>query len=331
MFNRRRTLPNTRFRPNGRGPLLGVGTRRLQRRRASTGWRRALVPLMLVAAAASWVLVIGPDLRGAAKKVQPLVVSTAKVASGTRKKAHKSAKKRDLRRPAGPGHAQAPQLAPGQHLPNSLHLRAPVSHALLSAGRDHVARRVHAAWGSVPDLEAVKGADVDLVERGLHLANFPLREAIVRHRFKEPRRYGLRGRPQATPAARKRALTTKTLRAFLDRFAEHLPTHWDGVSGDSFHAGDVVLVQVRSRRNRRRGRRKIRHGRLMFAVVSDRTNDDGVSLLITLNPREGEAREHHPLSTYDIVRHYRLSLSALSDVRQTLGMPPPRARRGRLL
>ena len=317
MLSRRKSLPTTRFRPTGRGPLVGLGTRRLERRRSGVGWRSALVPLTLAAAAASWVLVIGPDLRpeAATRVAKPALSIAAPTPAG-------GVHHHGGQRPAGPGGVTAPQLAPVQPLPNSLQTHAPISHALLSAARDHVARGVHAAWGSVPDLEAVKGADVDLVERGLHLANFPLREAIVRHRFKAPRRYGLRRRPQASPANSKRALTTKTLRVFLDRFAEQLPTRWDGGSGDSYRAGDLVLVQVHNPRARQR--------RQMFAVVSDRSDANGVSLLITLDPREGVARERNVLSAYQVLRHFRLAAAQIADIRQTLNMPP-RARRGRLL
>ncbi|MCO4762264.1 MAG: DUF1287 domain-containing protein, partial [Myxococcales bacterium] len=275
MIRRSRPLPTTKFRPVGRGPRLGVGSRRLDRRRAGQGWRRAILPIILLAAASSWVFVIGPDLR-----------------AGSPEKGHHKKKLRKVGampaaalRPAGPGHAAAPRPPPRALGPLSLRERAPVSYALLSAARDHVARRVHAAWGSVPDLEAVKGADVDLIDRGLHLAGFPLREALIRHRFKEPRRYGSRYRPQATEANRKRALTTKTLRVFLDRFAEALPTQWDVASEDSFQAGDIVLVELKNRRIRRK--------RKMFAVLSDRTDGNGISLLITLDPREGEARERN--------------------------------------
>jgi len=325
MLHRGKPLPTRRFRPVGRGPLLGVGAQRVRRRRVGAGWRKSWIPIAIALIAASWVYVIGPDLRPQSERHFAGAASPAHAKASVGKHARSAS----AQRPAGPGHPNTPQLAPSPALPTTLRDRAPVSHALLSAARDHVARRVHAAWGSVPDLDAVKGADVDLVERGLHVAGFPLREALIRHRFREPRRYGLRRRPQATEANRKRALTTANLRVFLDRFAEQLPARWDGVSGDSYLGGDLVLVA----RQPKRGGGKRSRGRRMFAVVSDRTDANGVSLLFTLDPREGEARERHSLSRYDVLRHYRVSLTELSEIRETLRMRPrrPAARRGRLL
>lgn len=268
------------------------------------------MPVALTLAAASWVYVIGPDLRGGAKAQQPRSTAAARPT-----------------KVAGPARVAPPQPRDTSAVPATptadrlpFRLRAPVRYALLSVARDHVARRVHAAWGSVPDLDAVKGADVDLVERGLHLAGFPLREAIIRHRFVDHPRYGLRGRPPATEAQRRRALSKKTLRVFLDRFAQQLPTTWDGVSGDTYLGGDIVLVE------RSRGARR----RQMFAVVTDRTDRDGVSLLVTLDPRESVAREQHPLSMFRVVRHYRLSSADLVHARAKLKMPRA-AERGRLL
>ena len=184
-----------------------------------------------------------------------------------------------------------------------------VAHALLSTAKDHVARRVHATWGSVADLESLHGSHIDLIERALAQVGFPLRSAVVRHRFREPRRFGLSRRPPATTEERRRALTVETLKVFLDAFATRLESQV-AAGGDNFAAGDLVVVT-----------RRALAGREIFAVVSDRTDDRGVSLLVTLDPIDRHARETHPLDDYEIGSHYRLKRAHLAAARSRLDMP----------
>lgn len=190
-----------------------------------------------------------------------------------------------------------------------------VPEALLRAGRDAVARRVVAAWGSVMDVEALRAADVDLVERGLALCDFSLREAIVRHRTMQPSLYGKDGVPRTSGALRK-ALDYRSLRVFLEAFAAQQPTAPHGAAGDVWAPGDLVYVKPSPRR-----------ARLLVAVVSDRTDGAGGSLMYTLNPLEGAAREDHSVAAYPVRGHFRLDGAALDRARDVLGMGPAHKQR----
>jgi len=184
--------------------------------------------------------------------------------------------------------------------------------ALLHVARDHVTRRVYAAWGSVMDLEAMRGADVDMIERALATLDFPLRAAVVRHRFQEPKRYGLKRQPPATLAERRRALTPENLRIFFDVFATSLPVDALGADG-GWAPGDIVLFSTSA------------SGRpLMAGVVSDKDDEDGVSLLITLDPRDQVALESRSLADYHLRHRFRLTRSHLDRCQKRLELPPLR-------
>lgn len=190
----------------------------------------------------------------------------------------------------------------------------PVWRALLDVARDHVARRVYAAWGSVMDLDAMRGADVDMIERGLATLDFPLRAAIVRHRFREPKRYELETPPPATLAERRRALTPDNLRAFLEVFAEALPTDVTVDLAGNWAPGDIIMFSTSPA------------GRpLMVGVVSDKADEDGVELLITLDPRDHVALEAHSLADYHLRHHYRLTRAHLQSCSRLLELQPLRA------
>ncbi|GEM_PF-3591973 len=203
---------------------------------------------------------------------------------------------------AGPNTASVPRPIGPKPTPR------PVAESLLRAGQDAVARRVIAVWGSVADLDSMRGAAVDLVDRGLALHDFKLREAIIRHRTRDPRRYKRASKPR-TVVAWRRALNWRSLRAFLDAFAARLPTDPNHVDAAVWMPGDIVYVKPSPRR-----------ARLMPAIVSDRTDDDGVSLLITLDPRDKVALELHSLDDYPIRHHYRLDDKLLKRARARLGM-----------
>lgn len=191
--------------------------------------------------------------------------------------------------------------------------RPAVWRVLLDVARDHVVRRVYAAWGSVMDLEAMRGADVDMIERGLAVLEFPLRAAVVRHRFREPKRYSLAGPPPATLAERRRALTPDNLQVFLEVFADTLPADIADDAPGAWAAGDIVLFSTSTT------------GRpLMAGVVSDRADEDGTPLLITLDPRDHVALEAHSLADYFIRQHYRLEQAHLDRCSRMLELQPLR-------
>ncbi|HAN32012.1 MAG TPA: hypothetical protein DCQ06_10480, partial [Myxococcales bacterium] len=120
-------------------------------------------------------------------------------------------------------------------------------------------------------------------------------------------------RPQPGAALRKRVLTKRALTVFLEAFAQRLGVDCDVTGEAGFMPGDVVLVS----RPRRRGQLK------QFAIVSDRTDPQGISLLITLDPGDKVAREAHSLSRYEVVSHYRLSRADLVHVAASLAMTNP--------
>ncbi len=203
--------------------------------------------------------------------------------------------------------AQHGQLAEaGQQMPS-------VGSILLDIARQHVIRRVYAAWGSVMDLKAMRGADVDMLERGLAVLEFPLRAAVVRHRFQEPKRYGLSRQPPATLAERRRALTPENVHVFLEVFAKTLPLDIGNGKSDGWTAGDIVLFSSSA------------SGRpLMAGVVSDSDDEDGIPLVITLDPRDQVALEAHSLVDYHLRHHYRLTRRHLERCSKQLELPPLR-------
>lgn len=211
--------------------------------------------------------------------------------------------------PAAPAPAPVPgairaEPSPPEHRPT-------VAEALLALGRDHVARRVYAAWGSVSDRDALRGAGVDLVERGLATVDFPLRTALLRHRAREPQRYGLQVPPPVNSNERRDVLTPDNLQVFLQAFAEEVPL--DPVTGAEpaiWQGGDICLFSPSP------------SGRpLMVALVSDRVDDDGGALLLTLDPRDQVALEAHTIADYYLQGHFRLDAAALERCRRRLELP----------
>ena len=277
--------------PGGRRrPLVG-STRR--RRGALTPGRVAVLGVIALAVFL-WHGLLGDDLKSG-----PVVVAPAK--------------------PAVSVATTPPAVPPPQHVTATVAVVTPASQeqtvggALLDVARGHVARRVYAAWGSVMDLEAMRGADVDMLERGLARLEFPLRAAVVRHRFQEPKRYGLKRQPPATLAERRRALTPENLQVFLDVFASPLPVEIATGNAGDWSGGDIVLF-TNSASERP----------LMAGVVSDRKDEDGVALVITLEPRDQVALEPHSLADYRLRHHYRLSRSHLERCSKQLELPPLR-------
>ena len=185
--------------------------------------------------------------------------------------------------------------------------------ALLRVGRNCVARRVTAVWGSVSDETSMRAADVDLVARGLALVGFPLREAIIRYRARQPRKYARDGAPRTSVALR-RVLTTAHVTAFLQTFAEKLPLGTALEDAPHWLPGDIILVKPSRRR-----------AKLMLAIVSDRTDDAGMSLLLTLDPADKRARELHNLHSYPVRGHFRLRRDQLERARAKLGMAKSRS------
>ena len=78
---------------------------------------------------------------------------------------------------------------------------------------------------------------------------------------------------------------------------------------ENLEAGDIVLLE------RKRGVR-----RLLPAVVSDVVDNDGMPMVITLDPVDRVAREQ-ALTPYALVGHFRLHRAEVERLRASLEMP----------
>lgn len=271
------------------GPVLGSKKRRDMRRLA------IVLVVVAVAGGAAWLSlrVVAQDLVEGrhihAKHADDAKVQAAQGAVASRVSA--------VAQPGGPATAAAP-------VQNSAAIAVdPVAQALLAAGRDHLARKVSASSLPVDDSRANKGSGIDLIDRGLERI-LSLRQALPRHRARAPQLYGLHAPPTATADERRRAFTAENLQIFLTTFAQRL----DGTR-ENLEAGDIVLVE------RKRGTK-----RLLPAVVSDVVDNDGVPLVITLDPVDHVAREQ-ALTTYTVAGHFRLHLAEVERIRQSLELP----------
>jgi uncharacterized protein YijF (DUF1287 family) len=341
----RRTLPSLDrlgpTRPLGRGvrargPVLDGGMRRRRRRGGSAG--RLLLGGVFLSALWAWVQVIGQDLTRGPDGDQPTAARAVSIAQARAQRAGGSAagaggKPTAAARPqtaadkpatttatvvGGPANARAPQGGPAAPAvsaapaapagPAHPYVGQDVGRALLVTARDHVARGVGAARRSVLDRGALRGTGADMVERGLALIGFDLRAAVMRDRFARPDRYGLPRQPAQSDAEARRALTTGPLRSFLAVWGRELPLVYTPGVDDTFRAGDIAMY--------RRGRREL------VAIVSDRTDVNGVSLLLTLDPADRVAREKHSLADFPLIGHYRLDADVLARVTARLGIEP---------
>ena len=278
------------------GPVLGSKKRRDVRRLATA------VLLVAVAGGAAWLSlrVVAQDLAAGRHIHAPHADGAAAHADDAKTKvaaAHPSAGVASAVQPGGP----AAPAVPAQ-VPAAIALD-PVAQALLAAGRDHLARKVSASSLPVDDSRANKGSGIDLIDRGLERI-LNLRQALPRHRARAPQLYGLREKPPLTADERRRALTAENLQIFLATFAQQL----DGAR-DNLEAGDIVLIE------RKRGAK-----RLLPAVVSDVVDNEGVPMVITLDPADRVAREQ-PLASYTLQAHFRLHLAEIERIHVGLELP----------
>jgi uncharacterized protein YijF (DUF1287 family) len=268
------------------GPVLGSKKRRDMRRLAT------VVLLVAVAGGAAWLSlrVVAQDL----SEGRHIHANHADDAKGKAAQAPAPAGVAANAQPGGPAAVALPSRALSQIAVD------PVAQALLAAGRDHLARKVSASSLPVDDSRANKGSGIDLVDRGLERI-LSLRQALPRHRARAPQLYGLREKPTLTGDERRRALTAENLQIFLMTFAQRL----DGTR-DMLEGGDIVLLQ-----------RKHGAKRLLPAIVSDVVDNDGVPMVMTMDPVDRVAREQ-VLSTYTIEGHYRLHTAEVERIRQNL-------------
>ncbi len=277
------------------GPILG-GARQKPRKRNI--WQILGICGIFAGAGWLWINVIGKDLdNGAhihvkhADEATPVAVATEPTVFVGKLGAL----------PGGPAAA----ILPGK-LSNSNGLD-PVAHALLSAARDQLARKVEATTALSEDPRAIKGNSVDLLDRGLGDL-LPLRAALLRHRTRDPRLYGLAQKPTHTLDERHRALTIENVAIFLKSLAQSLD-----VTVDSLETGDLVLLE------RRHGQR-----RLILGVVTDVVDQANQAQVVTLDPADRMAREQNPLRNYEIRQHFRLHAADVSRIRLLLDLPVAR-------
>lgn len=287
------------------GPVLGSHR---ARRRDFGVWKRLALGLALIGGGWLWIVEIGGDLAGGRYlgTMQPGHESTP-AAAILSSKTTKSSGPADAAKTGGPKAGGPAEIAPP--LPRAtIAADAPMDptrRALIAAARDAIARGVRPTRGSVPDLRALRGNSADLVERALDQVAFPLRAALIAHRVREPRRYGLAGRQGAGDIDPNRVLDVESLTAFLDTFAERM----DAAHDSEWRAGDLVLVADRKRR-----------GAATFAIVGEHTDLQGVSLLYTMDPRDGRARADRAASEFEARSAWRLSRSRLDEARRQLGV-----------
>jgi hypothetical protein len=276
-----------------KGPVLGSS-----RRRRKGLWSLQMIALFaaLGGSAWLWVDVIGGDIaRGAHRDATHEEVEAAQKATDAATLAATRARRAA---PGGPANA-APPLA-------DFSRSDPVIQALLSTARDHLARKIQATVLPQDDPRASKGSSFDLVDRAVS-ERVPLRNALVRHRFREPRLYGLGGRPAATQEERRRAVTNENLTVLLQSFAESVPV----LPGqrDGFEPGDIVMME-----------RRVRGGRLLAAVVTDTVDDAQNPQVVTLDPADQMAREVSPFRDYVVRSHFRLRQEHLAKMRTALDL-----------
>lgn len=197
--------------------------------------------------------------------------------------------------PGGPGVIAPPGRRPGAPRQD------PVARAILSGARDQLARKVAAVAVAVDDPHAARGSPFDLVDRGLSDL-LPLRTALLRHRMREPRLYGLPNRQVPGADDRRRALTGANLAVFLQTFASRV------ADGEALEPGDIVFVA-----------RAHQPARMMPTVVSDAVDEAGGVLVVTLDPADRVAREQ-PLSGLGLGPRYRLHSADLARIRNVLDL-----------
>jgi hypothetical protein len=264
-------------------------------RRPRGGVPVTLVAVLAMAAAGYWLWrVVGRDLSAGAhlnashEQDKPSVAHPSQPAVATA--------------PGGPAMASTPARA---HVLRARPTQDPVAAALLAGGKDQLARKVAAVWGKVDDVHAAKGSPFDLVERGLSDL-LPLRTAVARHRLREPKAYGLAGRPHAS-----KPLTAEHLLVFLQTFARPV------AAAEALEPGDIAYLQ-------RRG------GHAWPAIVSDTLDAEGQPLVITLDPADRVAKEQS-LAKFALLHAFRLSANELQRVRESLSLSELQAASARVL
>jgi len=286
-----------------------LGNHRVRRRDFGV-WKRVALLTALVGGGWLWIIEIGGDLStgrylGANHSGQDTLPPAAIGAPGPRPSSASPSDGDDhaaATKAGGPAEPSlpAPRASIGADAPMD-----PTRRALIAAARDAIARGVRPTRGSVPDLRALRGNSADLIERALDQVAFPLRAALIAHRVREPRRYGLSGRQGAGDIDPNRVLDVETLAVFLDAFAERT----DASDDSRWRAGDLVLVADRKHR-----------GAPTFAIVGEQTDLQGVSLLFTMETRDGKARADRSASEFEARSAWRLSRARLDEARRQLGV-----------
>lgn len=177
----------------------------------------------------------------------------------------------------------------------------PVAHALLAAGRDAVRAKVSPVWHLVDDAKGHSASHFDLLERAL-AEHVSLRAALLRHRMRQPDRYGLRDKPPATLEERRKALTTPNLLTLLGSFAQRV------MPGDALEAGDIAVLE------RKKGRK------VLTAIVSDVVGVGDKPLVLVLDPAYREAREMPMEGEYRVLQVLRLHATHVQRMRDQLDL-----------
>jgi hypothetical protein len=281
---------NSASKPFGRGPL--VGSKR--RSQGLSVW--------------SWLLVLGA---GAG-----LYLLSTVVAPDLERAAHIAAKHADDG-PAKPVPGKGPverspqalayvgNLPPGGTTAEVNHKPEvgldPVAQALLHGARDAVSRKLSPVWHLVEDSKATSASHFDLLDRSLS-EHIPLRNALLRHRIRQPERYGLKDRPPTTLEERRRALTTPNLLTLLSYFSERVEL------ASGLQAGDIAVLE------RKKGRK------VLTGIVSDVVGAGDKPLVLVLDPAFREAKEVAMDGDYRLLQVLRLHSAQVQKMRDVLDL-----------
>lgn len=277
--------------PFGKGPLIG-------QRRRSQGMSLWSWLLVLGAVAGVYLLstVVAPDL----KRATHLAAKHGEEA----KSASKTLPERSPEALAFVGSLPPSGAAQPEAKKPEVGLD-PVAQALLLAARDAVRAKVSPVWHLVDDGKSQNASRTashfDLLDRAL-FEHISLRSALLRHRVRQPERYGLRDKPPTTMEERRKALTTPNLLTLLGSFADRVQP------ADGLQAGDIAVLE------RKKGRK------VLTAIVSDVVGAGDKPLVLVLDPAYREARELPMEAEYRVLQVLRLHATHVQRMRDQLDL-----------
>lgn len=162
-------------------------------------------------------------------------------------------------------------------------------------------RKIAFPFGDIP---SHLGTSADIVVRCLRTISVDLQQMLAHDRATDPKRY-----PLGLYRSKKidRSMDHRRV-AFLFTFARAFlppgPVETDSVeAAAAFIPGDLVFWAADGREGLPG----------LVGLVSDRRDETGMPLVITLAPDDGRATEHHRLDEWPILGHFELNIEALME------------------